>query len=78
MALEVDTGEYIDNYGSLEFRYALKTNQIRKWFFHISYNASFVHTGTFYQACEAVKKHFKNSNNANYGIIKLSKIENIN
>ncbi len=78
MPIKIDTDEYLSKNNSSEFRAIIKENQIKKWFFCIGFDISYVVIGTYHNACESVKKYFKTSYKASYGIIKLSKIEDIN
>lgn len=77
MPIQIESDEFKSEYGANKFNDIVKTNQVKKWFFNIGIGATYSATGTFFEARESVKKYFKNSNQASYGIIKLVNIEDV-
>lgn len=77
MSIQIQTQYFSDEHEPGYLSNLIKDSRNMKWFFDIGVGQTFTASGTYKEACDSVKKYFKRSNNASYGIIKLEKVEEI-
>jgi len=77
MPIQINTDEFNDKHETGYLSWLIKDNHSMKWFFNIGIGQTYTASGTYKEACDSVKKYFKRSNDASYGIIELEKVEEI-
>lgn len=77
MALQIKTEDFDASHEAGYLSSIIKSNSNMKWFFTIGICETYATTGTYKEACDSVKAHFKRSALASYGIIKLQNVKPI-
>jgi len=77
MPIQINTDEFNEKHKGGYLSWIINQDHRMKWFFDIGVGQTYTATGTYKEACDSVKKYFKTSNQASYGIIKLNKAEEI-
>ena len=74
MPIQINTDDFIDD-NNFKGRYAIEHNMMKKWFFHLSHASTFSCTASYIEACKQVKKTYRDSEKADFGVIVLAKME---